>query len=80
MFSLSFRHTHLRSAFLFAAIQKATIVTSSELRSEFLSFFESKHHTIVPGSSVIPEDDPSLLFVNAGMNQFKNYYLGEQIP
>ena len=63
-----------------AAMQRATIVTASELRSTFLNYFESKNHTILPGSSVIPEDDPSLLFVNAGMNQFKKYYLGEVIP
>lgn len=55
-------------------------MTASELRSQFLGYFESKNHIIVPGSSVIPEDDPSLLFVNAGMNQFKKYYLGENIP
>ena len=58
----------------------ATIVTATELRSKFSSYFESKEHLITPGSTVIPEDDPSLLFVNAGMNQFKKYYLGEVIP
>lgn len=63
-----------------AGMQRATIVTASELRSTFLDYFQSKNHLIVPGSSVIPEDDPSLLFVNAGMNQFKKYYLGEVIP
>lgn len=71
-----------RQAYRFSTIgiQRATIVTASELRSQFLGYFESKNHLIVPGSSVIPEDDPSLLFVNAGMNQFKKYYLGENIP
>ena len=62
------------------SLQRATLVTANELRSKFLQYFQSKGHTIVPGSSVIPEDDPSLLFVNAGMNQFKKYYLGELVP
>ena len=61
-------------------IQKATIVTANQLRSQFLDYFKSKNHEILPGSSVIPEDDPSLLFVNAGMNQFKKYYLGDSTP
>ena len=64
----------------YSEVLRATFVTASELRNEFLQFFESKNHVIVPGSSVIPEDDPSLLFVNAGMNQFKKYYLGEAVP
>lgn len=63
-----------------STVLRATLVTASELRNEFLQFFESKNHVVVPGSSVIPEDDPSLLFVNAGMNQFKKYYLGEAVP
>lgn len=62
------------------SLQRATLVTANKLRSKFLQYFQSKGHTIVPGSSVIPEDDPSLLFVNAGMNQFKKYYLGELVP
>lgn len=61
-------------------VQKASLVTANELRSKFLQYFQSKDHVIVPGSSIIPEDDPSLLFVNAGMNQFKKYYLGELVP
>jgi len=47
------------------------------LRSEFLSFFASHGHTIVPSSSLIPADDPTLLFANAGMNQFKDIFLGK---
>ena len=62
------------------SLSKASIVTASQLRSQFLDYFEKNGHTILPGSSVIPTDDPSLLFVNAGMNQFKKYYLGEAIP
>ncbi|THF62299.1 alanine--tRNA ligase [Pseudothauera nasutitermitis] len=49
---------------------------SAEIRDQFLKFFESKGHQIVASSSLVPHDDPTLLFTNAGMNQFKDVFLG----
>lgn len=51
-------------------------MTSRELRRKFLEYFERNGHTIVPSSGLLPEKDPTLLFVNAGMVQFKNLFLG----
>ena len=52
---------------------------SQEIRRNFLKFFKERHHTIVPSSSVVPHDDPTLLFINAGMNQFKDVFLGKSL-
>ncbi len=51
-------------------------MTSNEIRSQFLKFFESKNHHIVPSAPMVVKNDPTLMFTNAGMNQFKDIFLG----
>jgi len=53
-------------------------MTSNEIRAAFLKYFEQHGHRVVPSSSLVPEDDPTLLFTNAGMNQFKDVFLGKE--
>ncbi|GAO41811.1 alanine--tRNA ligase [Flavihumibacter petaseus] len=54
--------------------------TSAEIRQSFLDFFASKGHTIVPSAPIVVKNDPTLLFTNAGMNQFKDFFLGNRVP
>lgn len=53
------------------------VLVSQELRRGFLNYFKKQHHTVLPSSLVIPHNDPTLLFTNAGMNQFKDDFLGK---
>jgi len=56
------------------------MMTGTEIRSKFLEFFQSKEHTIVPSAPIVVKNDPTLMFTNAGMNQFKDYFLGNKNP
>ena len=56
------------------------MLTSKDIRRKFLEFFESKGHEIVPSAPVVNKSDPSLMFINAGMNPFKDFFLGNAIP
>jgi alanyl-tRNA synthetase len=57
---------------------KLRMMTSSEIRASFLEFFRKNGHTVVPSSSLVPGSDPTLLFTNAGMVQFKDVFLGKE--
>ena len=54
--------------------------TAKEIRQKFLDFFESKGHTVVPSAPMVVKNDPTLMFTNAGMNQFKDIFLGNTTP
>jgi len=56
------------------------LMTVSEIRQQFFDFFASKAHQIVPSAPMVVKNDPTLMFTNAGMNQFKDYFLGYQTP
>ncbi|MAP79905.1 MAG: alanine--tRNA ligase [Aequorivita sp.] len=55
-------------------------MTSKEIRSQFLEFFKSKQHTIVPSAPMVVKNDPTLMFINSGMAPFKEYFLGNAQP
>src|SRR4051812_20955200 len=53
-------------------------MTANEIRASFLKYFEQQGHRVVPSAPLVPGDDPTLLFTNAGMNQFKDLFLGRE--
>ena len=53
---------------------------SEDIRKKFLKFFELKNHLIVDSATMVVKNDPTLMFTNAGMNQFKDYFLGNAVP
>ncbi len=53
-------------------------MTGSEVRQKFLDYFSARGHRVVRSSSLVPANDPTLLFTNAGMNQFKDVFLGQE--
>lgn len=55
-------------------------MNANDIRQQFFDFFESKAHKIVPSAPIVNKNDPSLMFTNAGMNQFKDYFLGDKVP
>ena len=55
-------------------------MNAAQIRQQFLDFFASKGHTIVSSAPIVVKNDPTLMFTNAGMNQFKDYFLGNQVP
>jgi alanyl-tRNA synthetase len=59
-------------------ITTAIMMTSADIRQSFLDFFKSKGHEIVPSAPIVVKNDPTLMFTNAGMNQFKDYFLGNK--
>ena len=56
------------------------MMTSAQIRQAYLDFFRAKEHKIVPSAPIVNKDDPSLMFTNAGMNQFKDFFLGDKTP
>jgi len=59
-------------------LTKPSYMTAADIRGSFLQFFRSQSHMIVPSSSLVPANDPTLLFTNAGMVQFKDVFLGKE--
>ncbi|HVZ57023.1 MAG TPA: alanine--tRNA ligase-related protein, partial [Chitinophagaceae bacterium] len=56
------------------------MMTSTQIRQQFLDFFRSRGHVLVPSAPIVVKNDPTLMFTNAGMNQFKDYFLGNRRP
>ena len=58
----------------------SSIATSIDIRNAFFSFFKKKSHDRVDSAPIVIKNDPSLMFTNAGMNQFKSYFTGDEKP
>src|SRR4029450_5407992 len=58
--------------------EKQKLMTGAQIRSAFLRYFEQRGHRVAASSSLVPQNDPTLLFANAGMNQFKDVFLGRE--
>ena len=63
-----------------AAFRQATMASVNDIRSAFLNYFHREGHEIVPSSPLVPRNDPTLMFTNAGMVQFKDYFTGKARP
>ena len=65
---------------LYPFISDQTMLTAEQIRAGFIDFFKSKSHEFVPSSPIVPVGDDTLLFTNAGMNQFKDIFIGLSKP
>src|SRR5579872_2595874 len=61
-----------------SASTQSKFLSSNQIRQHFLNYFGQHHHALIPSSSLVPNNDPSLLFTNAGMVQFKDVFLGKE--
>ena len=61
-------------------VKANSTMTSQQIRQQFLDFFKEKGHQIVPSAPIVLKDDPTLMFSNSGMTQFKDYFLGYKFP
>ncbi len=66
--------------YLFFYLTENILMTSQEIRHSFLEFFKEKQHLVLPSAPMVLKNDPTLMFTNAGMNQFKDYFLGTRKP
>ncbi len=76
MQALAYRAPHWQNMSNPTATASSSVISVSEIRKTFLDFFASKGHTVVPSSSLVPGNDPTLMFTNSGMVQFKDVFLG----
>ncbi len=77
---LSFLQNPIFAAHFYTIKTASVMLTAFQIRRQFLDFFASKQHQIVPSAPIVVKNDPTLMFTNAGMNQFKSIFLGEESP